>query len=171
MTTTIAVTAVMLIVAIAGFALTLLTLSGAWLIVLAALLIDLYWQETYSTTTLIALGVLSLIGEALEIGTAGVAARRAGGTRSTATWSVVGGLLGGIVGTFVIPLPVIGTIVGAAIGSGLLASASHRGDGYAWSEASRVGGAAFGGRLLATILKSLMTLIVAILAVTAAAIP
>lgn len=141
----------------AGWLLSLVGLPGNWLMVAAAALyawlgpIDgsllLTWQ------TVIVLVVFATIGEVLEAIAGAWGARRAGGSRRAALYSLLASIAGAILGAAAgIPIPVAGSFIGAIAGGALGAMAGaifaeyslggeHR---HSW----RVGQAAFWGRLL-----------------------
>lgn len=163
---TIGVAVAMALIGLVSLALTLVGLSGVWLIFLAAIGLQLWRPETYQTPTLVAAGVLGLVGEIVEITASAALAKRAGGSRSAAVWSVVGGLAGALLGSVFIPIPVVGTIAGAVIGAGLGATLAHRASpDMPWKDAARVGRAAASGRLLAIGVKGVIAVVVTILLV------
>lgn len=141
----------------AGWLLALVGLPGNWVMVAAAGLyawlgptagrLVLTWQ------TVVVLVVFATIGEILEAIAGAWGARRAGGSRRAALYSLLASIAGAIVGAGVgIPIPVIGSFVGAIAGGAVGAmvgavfaeyslGGQHR---HSW----RVGQAAFWGRLL-----------------------
>lgn len=136
-------------------ALTLLQLPGLWLMLLCALLVKLlYPVEMFGWTTLgIAAGVC-LLAEVSEFAAGAVGAQRAGATKRGMWGAVIGGVLGALVGTVMIPIPIIGTLIGAALGSGLVAAGFEltRKDAKMDHAAKVAGGAAI-GRFTAALLK------------------
>ena len=95
--------------------LTALRMPGTWVIVAAAA--GHGWWTGWTRVTLLTLAVLigaAVVGEAAEMFTSMLTARRAGASRR-AVW---GGLIGGFVGMilFSIPIPLIGTVLGALLG-------------------------------------------------------
>jgi uncharacterized protein len=159
-----------------GWVLTLLAMPGIWLMVAAAAvyawigpqsgIIEMRWN------TVIAMTVLAVMGEIAEFLAGVVGARRAGGSRRSAVYSLVGSLVGAIGGATVgIPIPVIGSAVGAVIGGavgafGGAAYAEHS-LGQARDQSMKVGRAAFWGRLWGTGAKTLIGTIMAVTAVVA----
>lgn len=169
--------AILLLLSLAiGWVLTLVAMPGNWLMVLAAAayawlgpqtgLIQIQWK------TVIALTVLAVVGEIAEFAAGMVGARRAGGSRRAAVFSLIGSLIGAIGGaTIGIPIPILGSAVAAVVGGALGAFA-----GAAFAEHTRgelaghslkVGQAAFWGRLLGTGAKSLIASVIAAVAVIA----
>jgi len=138
---------------LAGVALTLLVMPGIWFMIGVAVAIAVFWQrEMFSPWTLAAAG-----------------SKRAGGTRPGAILSIVGGIVGAIVGTPLIPIPVIGTIAGAVIGAGLGAFIGERGlAARGWKDSARSAGGAAAGRLVATIVKTAFAAAIALLLSVAA---
>lgn len=168
---TIGIVLLLLVVSLVGVALTLLTFSGAWLILLTAMVVQYFQPGTFHTITLVVVAVLTLSGDVLEFASSGITARRAGASKRAGRWSIVGGIVGAILGSFLVPIPILGTLVGAAVGAGLGASAVHHSEGYTLGEVSRVGAAALSGRLAATLVKCALTVVVGAIVVVAAAIP
>ncbi|MBI3834095.1 MAG: DUF456 domain-containing protein [Planctomycetes bacterium] len=96
-----------------GSILCVFRLPGTWFIVAAGLVDQAlrHWPKIWIIWVLIGVAV---VAEFVEFATAGIVARRAGGSRASA-W---GGLIGGIAGVFIfsIPLPLIGSVIGALLG-------------------------------------------------------
>jgi len=101
--------------------LVLFGLPGNWLIVLATALFAWWkWDErVFSGWTLIAIAVLALAGELIEFFAGMVGARRAGASWRASIAGIFGALVGAAAGTFVFPVPILGTILGACLGVGL----------------------------------------------------
>ena len=88
-----------------GVIVTLLTLPGTWLAVLAALLVK-WWQPELLGWWAIGIAAgLAVLGEAVEFGAGAVGSKRAGGSRSGAWGALGGGLIGSVMGTVLIPDP------------------------------------------------------------------
>jgi uncharacterized protein YqgC (DUF456 family) len=103
---------------------------------------------------------LALLGEALEFLAGALGATKAGASRRAAMLALAGSLAGGMFGLFVgIPIPFIGSLVGAIVFAGLGALAGavlgERWKGRTLDQSLRVGKAAFWGRLLGTLGKTL----------------
>lgn len=108
-------------------------------------------------TTVAVTGVLAMIGEILEMLGGTARAARRGASRRTLLLSFAFTVVGSIGGTFLIPVPVIGTAAGAMIGAALGAYGGAW-MGEAWSgsdtaQRSRIGQAALSGRLLGMLAK------------------
>lgn len=140
-----------------------LGLPGNWgLVATAALLAWLApaeWAAHLSWPSVLVLAALAGLGELLEFiaGSAGVS--QSGGSRRAMVLALVGSLVGAIVGFFVgLPIPVVGGLVASLLFSGLGAAAGavvgQRWLGRNWTETMSVGWAAFYGRLLGTLGKS-----------------
>lgn len=157
--------------ALAGVALTLLTLPGAWLTLIVALLCW-WWMgpEFFSPWTVgVAFG-LAVLAEIIEFAASAAGAARAGGGRSGAVGSIIGALVGAIAGSLV--LPVIGTIAGGVLGAGVGALAGERGvGGKSWREATRVGQGAMVARFVALCVKVALAAVIGILLTVAAFVP
>jgi uncharacterized protein YqgC (DUF456 family) len=135
--------------------LTIVGVPGTWLMVLTTLLLE-WWlpeQRMFSTGVLIAIAVLALLGEVLELVAGMFGARRGGSTGWGVVGAFLGTIVGGVLGTFVIPLPVFGSLMGACGGAavGTVACEMWRGRPTEW--AMRAGVGAGVGRLGGTIAK------------------
>ncbi len=155
-----------------GVALTLATLSGAWLTLLVALLIQWWRPDTFHWGTLLAAAILSGLGEVVEFAAGGVGAAGAGGSRRSVALAIVGGVVGAIAGTFLIPVPIIGTIIGAVIGAGACAMLGERSkEGRSWRQSWDVGRGAAVGRAMAIVIKTVFAAAVGVLLTVAAFLP
>lgn len=116
------------IFAIAGLICVLLVaigLPGVWLMLLFALVIELAdglylapeRQPTFSWGVLLAALLLAIAGELLEFIASALGAKHGGASRRGMIASVVGAMLGGIAGTVLLPIPVVGSIAGAVAGA------------------------------------------------------
>ena len=104
---------------------TLLGLPGIWLMIALAGVIDLIDVMVFDQTisfgwvSLLIAFLLAMLGEFLEFMAGAAGAKAGGANRRGIIGALIGGFFGGIAGTFIIPIPLIGTFVGAAIGAGL----------------------------------------------------
>lgn len=144
--------------ALAGVALTVLTLPGIWFAILVAGLAQWwhmarYGEVMFSWYTLGACVLLGLVAEAIELFASAAGSTRAGGGRRGAIGSVIGGFAGAIGGSLVMPL--LGTILGAAIGAGLGALLLEQAAGTkTWTQSAKIGAGAAAGRFVATLFKA-----------------
>ena len=102
---------------VAGVAVTAVRLPGTWLIVASAA--GYAWGEGWARASLTLLGVLAgiaLLGEGVEILASVVTARRAGASRKAAWGGMLGGIVGMIFLSFLVPIPIVGTMIGALVG-------------------------------------------------------
>ena len=100
-----------------GVAMTAVRLPGTWLIVTGTA--GYAWSEEWARSSLTLLGVLigiALLGEGIELLASVVTARRAGASRKAAWGGMLGGILGMIFLSFLVPIPIIGTMIGALVG-------------------------------------------------------
>jgi len=111
---------ILLLFNVGFWSLTFFALPGNWLIVISAWGFELWRPETvFSTTTLVFITVLALIGELIEfIGGMGGAKKAGAGLRGT-LGALLGAILGAILGTILLPIPFAGTFAGACIGAGI----------------------------------------------------
>ncbi len=168
---------VLLLVALAaGWGLTLLGLPGNWFMVAAAALYA--WLvptgsiTQISWTTPMAMAVLAAGGELAEFAASMWGARRAGGSRRAAVFSLVGSMVGAVGGASLgIPIPLIGpplaAVLGGAVGALAGAALAERTRGESSRQSLRVGRAAFAGRLLGTGVKTIVATILVCIALVA----
>jgi uncharacterized protein YqgC (DUF456 family) len=142
-------------------ALNVLGLPGNWLMIVSAALVA--WAAggaMFSVWTLVAVVAMAGLGELLELGLSLAATRTAGGTRRSAWGALAGGLVGGIVGLLAIPIPLIGPLIGACVGAAVGAIALDLSAGRSLRRASGSGVAAGVGRLLGTVTKLLLGVVI-----------
>ncbi|MEZ5974996.1 MAG: DUF456 family protein [Planctomycetota bacterium] len=142
------------LVNLALLVLVLAGLPGTWLMLgLTALCEWLIPVDLFDASTLwLALG-LALLGEVFEFTMGSAGARRAGAGRAGALGALLGGILGGLGGTFLIPIPVVGSLAGAAIGAMGLATLLEHSGGMDLRSALRAGTGAAKGQVSGTIVK------------------
>lgn len=104
--------------------------------------------------------VVALIGEIIEFAAGAVGARRAGASRRSTIYAILGSFVGAIAGAVVgVPIPVIGSLIAAilfgAVGATVGAMYGEWSTGKPWQESWPIGQAAFWGRLLGTLGKLL----------------
>lgn len=155
MTTLIAVRILLPILGLAGPVLGLMGLPGTWL--LLALAGGAEWitePRLFSNGTVIAAVLIAVAGEAWEFLASSTTAKRAGAGRRGALGALAGGIAGAVLGTVLIPIPVIGTLVGGGLGAFALSSTLEREGGRDLKDALRVGRAAAAGQLLGVVGKA-----------------
>lgn len=143
-------------------------LPGTWLMVLLAVGVEWLAPETmFDRTTLLAAAALALLGELLEFVLGAAGSRRAGGSKRAAGLAIAGGIVGAVLGTG-IPLPVLGTLIGASVGA---FAGSLLGDVWAgrpMTQSIEAGRGAAIGRFTGTVAKVLVGVaLVAVLGVAA----
>lgn len=137
-----------------GFLLIPFGLPGNWLIALCALpgpWIGLGW-----TPFLIQLGI-ALVAELLELTTALQSAKRSGASRAGGWGGIGGSILGAFCLTALIPIPIFGTLIGAALGAfagAFLVEASYA--QRTQPDGLRSGWGAFLGTLMGKLLKMVL---------------
>lgn len=103
---------------LAGLALDLLGLFGNWIILAAvATAAAVSGFDHFGGWTLPILIGLAAMGELLEAAAAGAGVARYGGGKGAMLSAIVGTLVGAAVGTPLIPIPILGTILGACAGA------------------------------------------------------
>jgi uncharacterized protein len=100
--------------------------------------------------TVITVGTLMVIAEALEWMLAGRFARKYGGSKRAGWGAVIGGMIGAFLG---VPVPIVGSIVGAFVGAFIGAFVFEWTGGAETRAASRVAWGAFLGRVIAAFVK------------------
>jgi uncharacterized protein YqgC (DUF456 family) len=101
-----------------GFALSCLSLSGTWVVLGAALLVAWNrWPEFPGIGTLIVFLLLCITAEIIEAFAGAWGVQKRGGSKAAGWAALGGGLLGMLLGTAVIPIPVAGSLAGMIIGS------------------------------------------------------
>lgn len=160
MTTVAAITVI--IAGLTGVALTLLTLPGIWFALLVAVLCELWRPELFSWETLLAVLIVAVLAEVLELVASAAGATKMGGTKRGALGSLLGAFIGAMAGSmFFFPL---GTILGGAIGAGLGAVVFERHGGrMGWKDSMKVGSGAAAGRLAATLMKTGFAILAAVI--------
>lgn len=111
-----------LLVVFANFAfvaLILVGLPGTWLAISLAALCE--WltdgPRLFHWGTFAAVVALGIVGELWELSASATRAKRAGAKRAGAIGAFVGGMLGAIAGTILIPAPILGTLAGGGLGA------------------------------------------------------
>lgn len=142
----------LVIVNLCWLSLVFLSLPGNWLMVISTCLLAWWrWEDgVFSIYTLIAIAVLAFIGEMIEFFAGVGGARSAGAGWRGALGALAGAIIGAIAGTFLIPIPFLGTLTGACTGAGLGAWAMELTGGKKMKRALRTGVGAGVGVLFGT---------------------
>ncbi len=101
--------------------LTFFALPGNWLIVISTSLFA-WWQSdnnVFSIYTLIIITALAFTGEVIEFLAGAGGAKKAGASWLGSIGAIAGAITGAVIGTFIIPIPFLGTLIGACGGAGL----------------------------------------------------
>ena len=161
-----------------AWATNLIALPGNWIAVaLLALYVWLGPEEGRAAVglpVLFAAFLLALVGELVEFLAGAMGAQRAGASRRSTVYALVGSIVGAITGAVVgLPVPVIGSLLAAILFGGLGATAGavygeSRG-GKPWKESLSIGHAAFWGRTLGTVGKASVGLIIVVVAAASVA--
>ena len=138
-------------VIILSLILIVLGLPGLWIMVATAVTYNLVVPgDPIGWFTLVAVGVLALVAELLELSFAGRYARKYGGSRRAGWGAVLGGIVGAMVG---VPVPIVGPVIGAFVGSFLGALIAELTGGSSAGDATRVAKGALIGRVISPALK------------------
>jgi len=160
--------AALILVCGVGVLLTVFRLPGTWLMVGAAVLASWWsdWQRPDIVHVAVLIGLAS-IGELLEVALSVFTARRAGASRRAAWGGLVGGVLGMVFLSFLIPVPPFGALAGALVGcfGGALVAELTLGRGF--SRSARVGAFSAVGFALGAAAKLAIALAMAALLVAA----
>jgi uncharacterized protein len=155
-----------------GVVLTLLTFPGIWTMVIVAVLCQWWQPELFSWWTLgIAIGLAGL-AEIVDTFASAAGAAKAKGSKTAMVASLFGAIGGGILGTFFIPIPIAGTVIGGIAGAGLAAGVAERAiKSKGWSDSWKVAQGAAVGRALSLVAKTIIALTTAGLLGVAAFVP
>lgn len=122
-------------------------IPGNWLMIGTVAAFDWWYDDrrVIHTGTWIAVIAIAVLGEMVELLAGAVGARRFGGSRLASVGALGGGLIGAVCGTVFIPVPLFGTVIGAALGAFCGATGVELMRGRPHNESVRIGrGAAFG---------------------------
>lgn len=101
-----------------GFILSCLSLSGTWVVFGATLLVAWKrWPAFPGISTLFIFLLLCIIAETAEAFAGAWGVQKRGGSKAAGWAAMGGGLLGMLIGTAVIPVPIVGSLAGMIIGS------------------------------------------------------
>lgn len=147
---------------LAAWAANLVALPGNWVAVLllaiyAWLMPDQGVIGLGATAVLIAFG-FALLGEILEFVAGAIGASRAGASRRSTIYAIIGSMVGAMLGAAIgIPIPIVGSVLAAILFGGIGATAGAMygewTNGRPWRESWAIGQAAFWGRTTGTVAK------------------
>jgi len=106
--------------------------------------------------TLAAVAGINLVGELIEFLAGMIGAKGAGASRAGAWGALGGGLAGAILGTFLIPVPIVGSLVGAGLGAAAGAILLELAGGKGMQASFKSGLGAGAGRVLGTVGKMIL---------------
>ena len=150
----------MVLLAAACWIATLFTLPGNWAVLALAaawayFMPKMQYGWGFAWGTVIVLGLLALIGEAVEFAAGAAGAKKEGGSRRGMALSILGAMIGSLAGAAVgVPVPVLGPLIGA-VGGGAAGAFGGAYLGETWkgrtsTDAIQIGKGALMGRLLGT---------------------
>jgi uncharacterized protein len=155
--------ALLVVVLLVGWLLTLLSLPGNWLMV-AATAVHAYFVPPDSRAAIdwkvvVAILIMAILGEVVELVAGAAGTAKAGGSRRGVLLALAGSVLGSILGLFAgLPIPVVGSVIAALLFAGLGALAGavlgEMSVGRNLDASWRIGKAAFRGRLAGTLAKT-----------------
>lgn len=154
---------------LASLFLALLQLPGLWLMLLVTG--GYIWAtgaEHMGVIPLFVMLMIAIVAEVVETLAAAHGARRAGAGKTAMFLSVVGAVVGGIFLSFIIPVPVLGTLVGVCLGAFMGAAAGEAIRGRDTNQSIKSGVGAVIGRLFGTVAKLSLGSIMLLIAVVAA---
>lgn len=154
----------------AAAGLNLLGLPGNWLMIAATALVA--WINSskgmIGPGVIIIIIVLAVAGELIEF-LSGFLAARGGGAGRRGSWgALLGGIAGGIIGTFTIPIPLFGSLLGVAAGACAGAILAETSGGTVVRRAVNAGMWAGAGSCMGTFTKLLLGIVIwAVVAIAA----
>ena len=133
---------------------TLIGLPGTWLVLGVFALVD--WLTApdllSSPSYWLAFG-LCVLGEIVEFFASSQGAKRAGASRRGARAAMLGGIAGAVVGGLLLPIPLVGSLIGATGGAFAAATAVEHEQGQDLQQAAKAGGGAAAGQVTGMFLK------------------
>ncbi len=164
----------LVLLCLALWALNVVALPGNWFCV-ALLSLYAWWGPSEGRAEigwgpLVAAFALALLGELVEFLAGAVGASRAGASRRSTVYALLGSIIGAVAGLFVgLPIPLLGPAVAAILFAGLGAAVGamlgERSSGRSWGDNWAVGRAAFWGRTFGTLGKAAVGLGIVVVAV------
>jgi uncharacterized protein YqgC (DUF456 family) len=151
----------------------LFTLPGNWLM-LATTYLFAWWQRDngiFSVPFLVIVTVMALIGEVIDFFSGPGGAKKAGSGWRGAGGAMLGAMVGGIFGTGLIPIPILGTILGVCFGAGIGTWIVERSVGKENKDSIRSGVGAGTGVLVGILTKFIIGCVIWLLITIAAFLP
>lgn len=153
-----------------GLFVNLLSLPGLWLMVGAhagyAWLTG--WNVHVGWPSVVALIAIAGVAEVVEFVAGAAGTKAAGGSKRGMMGAVVGGLLGALFLTFLVPVPILGTVVGVCAGTFLGALVVELMVGKEVGQSTRIGIGAAKGRFVGILAKSCFGVAILVVSVIAA---
>jgi uncharacterized protein YqgC (DUF456 family) len=174
-TSTVLVAITLVLLCMIAWGTNLIALPGNWfavaLLALYALLGPQDSRASIGYAAVIAAFVCALAGEGIEFLAAAMGAKRAGASRRSTMFAVLGSMVGAILGALIgVPVPVIGSVLAAilfgGVGATIGAMYGEWTDGRSWRESWPIGHAAFWGRTFGTLGKVTAGLIIVVIAIS-----
>ena len=151
--------ALVVVLCLIGLLLSALSISGTWLIPLAGLLVHFLHPAFPGYMTLLAMLVLCGLVEVLEAVSSSWGVKKRGGSTWAGVLSLIGGLVGMVLGGFLPLPPVLGSLLGMLLGSFLPVYYWERHRLQADDQAAHIARGAVLARVLVIMLKGLVTLV------------
>lgn len=162
----------LLVANLCAWASTLITLPGNWCIVLATVLFAAFVRygsdPGVNWWVVAAITLLAVVGEGVEFLAGAAGAAKQGGSRRGMALAITGSMIGSLCGAFAgVPVPVIGPMIGA-LGGGAAGAFAGAYVGEAWKgktsgEMLAISKAALLGRLLGTVGKLAIGMIMVVI--------
>jgi len=145
-------------------------LPGNWLIVISSCLFAWWRAEdgVFSIYTLVAITALAVLAELVEFFGGMGGAKKAGAGWRGALGALLGAFTGAILGTFAVPIPFFGTVLGACIGAGIGALVLELSAGRQMKESVRFGVGAGLGEFLGITSKFVIGILIWLIVAVAA---
>lgn len=145
-----------------GVLLQLASLPGTWIILFLAVatrvfetFVPLGAEPLFGWWALGIMAALAVVAEVVELGASAVGAKSGGASKRGMTGALAGSLLGALGGTFLIPIPVVGSLLGALIGAAIGAIVGELSvGGKTLRETAKPAAGAVAGRLMGVVAKS-----------------
>lgn len=160
----------LLAVMLLGLFTNILGLPGLWLLVAAVA--GYAWLTGFEVyvgwpllLTLVGLGILA---EIIEFAAGGAGAKAAGGTKRAMIGGIIGAIVGGVFLSFLLPIPIVGTVFGACLGAFIGAALIELAIYRDVNRAARVGTGAARGRFWGIIYKTAVGVVMFVVGAIAA---